>query len=350
MIEKDEIMKIFVTGGCGFIGSHACEYYAKKGNSVVSYDNMTKYELIRTGYNTKLARNYNWNFLKGLGVKLIKGDIRDKEILEKEIKDCDFIIHTAAQPAMTISWESPELDFSTNVLGTFNVLECARKFKIPVVSCATIHIYGNKINETLKEGKTRYLRTPADIDENHPLVEGDITPLHASKLAGDLYVRTYINTYNIIGTSFRLTGLYGPRQLGGEDHGWVANFIIRALLGMPVTIYGTGKQVRDIIFATDVIKSFDAFYKTKKPGVYNIGGGINNSISLIECINVIEEVIGKKIEVNYKESRKGDLQYFICNIEKAKKELKWQPTVSPKEGIIKLIQWVKDNLRLFKKN
>jgi CDP-paratose 2-epimerase len=340
-------MKVLVTGGCGFIGSHACEYYAKKGNEVISYDNMTKHELARTGYATELARNYNWNYLKKLGVKLLKEDIRDKKTLMEVAKKCDFIIHTAAQPAMTISCEDPELDITTNVIGTFNVLECARKFKIPVVSCATIHVYGNKINETLKEGKTRYIRNPAEINEEHPILEGTLTPLHASKMAGDSYVKVYIDTYKVEAASFRLTGLYGPRQFGGEDHGWVANFSIRAVLNKPITIYGTGKQVRDILYATDVISAFDSFYKTRKSGIYNIGGGKENSISLLECIELIEEILEKKINVKYEPSRHGDLQYFICDISKARKELKWQPKVKPKEGVRKLIQWIKQNLHLF---
>ena len=342
-------MKVLVTGGCGFIGSHVCEYYAKKGDKVISYDNMTKHELIRTGYLIDKARNYNWNFLKGLGVTLLKEDIRNKKKLMEIAEDCDFIIHTAAQPAMTISWESPELDITTNVIGTFNVLECAREFKIPVVSCATIHVYGNKINETLKAQKTRYVRKPAEIDEAHPTLEGIITPLHASKMSGDIYVKVYIDTYKIQAASFRLTGLYGPRQLGGEDHGWVANFSIRAILGKPITIYGTGKQVRDILYAEDVAHAFDSFYKTRRPGIYNIGGGSKHSISLLECVELIKEITGKRLKVEFKPSRLGDLKYFICDISKAKREFKWEPKIKPKEGIKKLIEWIKQNIDLFKK-
>ncbi|MCX5782045.1 MAG: NAD-dependent epimerase/dehydratase family protein, partial [Elusimicrobia bacterium] len=238
-------MKVLVTGGCGFIGSWVCEYYAKRGDQVISYDNLTKMELVRTGYNVEKARNYNWDFLKSLGVNLVKADIRNKEELFNYVSGCDFIVHTAAQPAVTISIENPELDITTNVVGTFNVLEAARKFNIPVVSCATIHVYGNKINNEIKEGKTRYVRKPKLIDENYPPLGGIITPLHASKYSADTYVRMFIETYKVKAASFRLTGLYGPRQLGGEDHGWVANFCIRAILDMPIKIYGSGKQVRD---------------------------------------------------------------------------------------------------------
>lgn len=341
-------MKVLVTGGCGFAGSHVCEYYKKQGADVIAYDSLTKFELRRTGYSTEAARYHNVDFLKKIKVKIAEEDIRDKETLEKYAKKADFIIHTAAQPAMTISWEEPELDFTTNVTGTFNLLEIVRKYKIPMVSCATIHIYGNTINDKVKEGKTRYIHKPVEIDEDHITVEGVLTPLHASKHTADLYVRTYIDTYKLPIASYRLTGLYGSRQFGGEDHGWVANFAIRSVMGYPLTIYGTGKQTRDILHVDDLTKAFDAFYKKQKPGVYNIGGGKDTMISLIECIHLIEDILGKKVEVKYEPGRHGDLIYFACNTGKAQKNLKWKAKVSPKKGVTELLNWVQDNKDLFK--
>ena len=343
-------MKVLVTGGCGFLGSHVCEFYARKGDEVISYDNMTKYELERTGFATEAARNYNFDYLENIGVQMIKADIRNFEELISHAQGCDYIVHTAAQPAMTISWEDPRLDITSNVIGSFNVLEIARKLKIPVASCATVHVYGNKINETLKEGEKRYVRDPEGIDEDHPTLEGTLTPLHASKAAGDIYVRAYIDTYKVEAASFRLTGIYGTRQFGGEDHGWVANFSIRTVLGWPITIFGTGKQVRDIVYATDVCEAFDAFYKCRKPGIYNIGGGSQTAISLLECIETLEEISEAKPEVRFAEDRYGDLRYFICNINKAKKDLGWAPKIMPKEGIAKLIEWIKNNRAIFVKD
>jgi CDP-paratose 2-epimerase len=336
-------MKVFVTGGCGFLGSHVCEYYAKKGAKVIAFDNMTKHELRRTGLATEEARDYNWNFLKSLGVELIKADVRNYEELLDHANGCNYIIHTAAQPAMTISWEDPRLDITTNVMGTFNVLEAARTLKIPVACCATIHIYGNKINDELQEGDTRYTREPHEIDEKYPTLGGALSPLHGSKATGDIYVRVYIDTYKLEAASFRLTGIYGTRQFGGEDHGWVANFAIRSVLNWPLTIFGTGKQIRDIIYATDICEAFDAFYKTRKPGVYNIGGGLKTAISLIECIDLIGEINGKKPEVKFEPDRYADLRYFICDISKVQKELGWEPRVLPKEGVSMLINWIKEN-------
>ncbi|MDY6935882.1 MAG: GDP-mannose 4,6-dehydratase [Spirochaetota bacterium] len=342
-------MKVLVTGGCGFLGSHVCEFYTKKGDEVISYDNMTKHELKRTGFAEEVARNYNWDFLNSIGVKTVKADVRNAEELMDYSQGCDYIIHTAAQPAMTISWEDPELDITTNVMGTFNVLETARKMKIPVAICATIHVYGNKINETLTEKDNKYVREPIGIDENHPTLEGIITPLHASKASGDIYARVYIDTYNLKVASFRLTGIYGTRQFGGEDHGWVANFAIRSILGWPLTIYGTGKQVRDIIYATDICKAFDAFYKKQTPGIYNIGGGEETAISLLECVDILEKTNKKKPDVKFEPDRHGDLRYFICDITKAKKELNWEPKIMPEQGIQMLVDWIKENRIIFQK-
>ncbi|MBU2102592.1 MAG: NAD-dependent epimerase/dehydratase family protein [Candidatus Omnitrophota bacterium] len=340
-------MKVLVTGGCGFLGSWVCEYYRKKGDAVIAYDNMTKNELMRTGYNVERARDYNWNYLKSAGVDLVKADVRNKEELFEYAKSVDFIIHTAAQPAMTISIENPELDATTNVIGTFNVLEAARTFKIPAVSCATVHVYGNRINKELKQAKTRYVRKPSAIAETYPTLTGTLTPLHASKASADIYVRTYIDTFKVKAASFRFTGLYGERQLGGEDHGWVANFCIRALMGMSISIYGTGKQVRDILYAEDAARAFDAFYRKQVPGIYNIGGSRATMISLRESIKIIAELTGKKIDATFGPERLGDLRYFVCDTRKARKAFGWSAAIKPREGISRLIAWIEKNRSLF---
>jgi len=343
-------MKVLVTGGCGFLGSHVCEFYARRGDVVVSLDNMTKYELERTGYATEAARKYNWDLLSEMGVRMIREDIRNAEAVVDYSSGCDYIVHTAAQPAMTISWEDPRLDFSTNVDGTFNVLEAARRHQVPVASCATIHVYGNEINETLEETETRYVRTPAAIDENHPTMEGNLSPLHASKMSGDIYVRTYAKVYGLPAASFRLTGIYGPRQLGGEDHGWVANFSIKAVMGRPLTIFGNGKQLRDILYVEDAAKAFHCFYENQVPGAYNIGGGERFSISLLECVDLIRELCDRQVIVNFENDRYGDLRYFVCDIRKAAQQLNWEPAVHTRSGLDKLIMWIKENEILFSMN
>jgi len=340
-------MKVLVTGGCGFLGSHTCEYYARRGDEVVSFDNMTKHELVRTGYATDKARDYNWNLLSTLGVEMVQGDICHYEQCLEAVEGADFIIHTAAQPAMTISIEDPDLDFSTNLQGTFNLLKVARERKIPLVSCSSIHVYGNDINQTLTEAERRYIRTPPEIDEQHPILAGTITPLHASKRSAEIYLQSFIDSYQLEAATFRLTGLYGPRQFGGEDHGWVANFCIRAVLGWPITVFGTSKQVRDILFVTDAVEAFQAFYEHRQPGIYNIGGGYKHSISLQECLDLIAEVLGKKIPVTLQEKRLGDLWYFVCDAAKAKAALNWEAKTPPQEGVKQLIVWIQENLDCF---
>jgi CDP-paratose 2-epimerase len=342
-------LKVLVTGGCGFLGSHICEMFLARGWEVVSYDNMTKSELLRTGYQTDAARDHNWNLLEGLGVQMLRADVRDLEQLLDSASGCDYICHTAAQPAVTISMENPLLDLSTNVVGTLHVLETARRHDVPVASCATIHIYGNWVNDELLEGESRYTREPAEIREDAPTMAGYLTPLHASKASAEHYVSVYAQTYGLRAASFRLTGIYGPRQLGGEDHGWVANFSIRHLIGWPITIYGSGKQVRDILYATDVAEAFAAYFQGGEPGIYNVGGGRAHAISLLECLGLIDDTTGKRSDVRFEKPRFGDLKYFVCDIERARTKLGWTPKVPPAEGVPRLLRWVEENRELFSK-
>jgi CDP-paratose 2-epimerase len=178
-------------------------------------------------------------------------------------------------------------------------------------------------------------------------MKGYLTPLHASKASAEHYVRVYADTYKVPAASFRLTGLYGPQQFGGEDHGWVANFSIRAVLGWPITIYGTGKQLRDILYATDVAAAFHAFYTHRKPGIYNIGGGESHAISLLECIRLIEKHLGAKADVRFAPARFGDLKYFICDSTNAHRDLEWTPKIKPQQGVPLLLDWVRQNKQLF---
>lgn len=341
-------MKVLVTGGCGFLGSHVCEFYAKRGDEVVSYDLMTKHELLRNPYSADEARDANLIYLKSLGVSCVKADIRDPETLLDQATGVDYIIHTAAQPTMTIGMEDPDLDFSTNVVGTYNVLKTAAAHRIPVATCATIHIYSNNLNKRLIPQPTRYACEPPAFDESQPVLDGTITPLHASKMTGDIYARMFIDSYRLQAASFRLSGIYGPRQFGGEDHGWVANFAIRAFMGLPLKIFHTGQQLRDIVYAGDVAEAFHAFYTSREPGVYNIGGGLQNTLSLLECVTLLGELLGRKVDYTLAGERFGDLYYFVCDIAKAQAGLGWTPKTSPREGIARLVDWIRDNQRLFR--
>lgn len=341
-------MRVLVTGGCGFLGSHVCERFRELGWQVVAYDNMTKAELLRTGYRTEAARDHNWQVLGDLGVERVRADVRDLEALLDHSSGCDYICHTAAQPAVTISLEEPLEDLATNLGGTVHALEAARRHGIPIASCATVHVYGNWVNERLREEATRYRLDPPEIGEEAPTLVGNLTPLHASKASAEHYVEVYRQSYGVRAASFRLTGIYGPRQLGGEDHGWVANFSIRNQLGWPITLFGSGKQVRDILFASDVARAFDAFYAARdEAGIFNIGGGLRHAISLLECIDLIQRTTGRRSEIRFEPARFGDLQYFVCKIDRARERLGWTPRVPPDEGVPQLLDWIGRNRPLF---
>ena len=343
-------MKVLVTGGCGFLGTNLCLFYKEKGAEVIAYDNLAKHEFARNTYMKEEARNHNKKILEEAGVKIVVEDIRNYEKLKEHSTGCDYICHTAAQPAMTISWEDPELDFSSNVTGTFNVLEVARQLDIPVAICSSIHTYGpDKINSELKEEETRYVRDPVAISEKEPILQGVVTPLHASKRCGELYVQSYIDTFKLKAACFRLTGIYGPHQFGGEDHGWVANFSIRAIIGEPLTIFGTGKQLRDILYCSDVCEAFDSFYNKPVAGIYTLGGGEENMISLLECIDLIKEISETDPEVKFDKDRFGDLRYFVSDYSKFNAATGWKPKIQPKEGVTNLINWVKNNDNYFEK-
>ena len=331
--------KVLVTGGCGFLGTHVCERFRQEGWDVVAYDNLTKYELARTGYRVDSVRASMLAFLDSIGVRVAVEDIRDAEALLDHSEGVDFIVHTAAQPAMTIGWDDPRLDLETNVLGTFNVLEAARRRKVPVASCSTIHVYGTGINASLREAATRYEREPAAIDERHPVLTGTLTPLHASKHALEVYSTTYADTYGVAAAAFRYTGIYGPRQFGGEDHGWVANFAIRLLLGLPIRIFGSGKQVRDILFATDAAQAFVDYARHPNPGVYAIGGGPEHAISLRESVRLMEEISGRRADMRFEDERFGDLRYFVSDTTRARSSFGFVPRVTPRDGVARLLAW-----------
>lgn len=346
--------KILVTGGCGFLGSHVCELFKEKGWDVIAYDNLTKYEYTRVPYfDIEKVRDYNLNYLEKLGVAVIIDDIRNFKMLSKIAEGCSFIAHCAAQPAMTIAIEDPDLDFDVNARGTLNILDCARIFDIPVVNCSTIHVYGSGLNNYLVEGDTRFFllgnrQSIREEDEKHELMSGRITPLHASKFAMENYVKAYSDTYGVKAANFRLTGIYGPRQFGGEDHGWVANFAIRTILGFPIKVFGTDKQVRDILYVKDAANAFYKWYKGGcLSGTYNIGGGEACITSIRNCLNILNLITGKKQDITLLPPRLGDLYYFCCDSRKALETFKWSPDTLPQEGINELVKWIEENKEMF---
>lgn len=346
-------MKIFVTGGAGFIGSHVTEFFRNKGNEVIVFDNLSRAKLLEKD---SITARYNWDFLKRLGgINLIKGDITDIGQLEQATKDVDVIIHTAAQTAITRSVNNPKTDFKVNALGTFNVLEAARRNDIKtVVYCSTSKVYGDNVNKiNLVKSKNKYYffgEFKNGIPENYGIDLCNHTPYGCSKLTGDLYTQDYGRLYGLKTGVFRMSCIYGPRQFGFEDQGWVSWFTIATILGRPLTIYGNGKQVRDVLYVSDLVELFDKFVNTNvKQGVYNAGGGPEKTISLLEFIELLKKLTGKSSKLNFSDWRPSDQKFYISDISKAKKELNWKPKISPEKGFKKLVDWIEKNKMYFLK-
>ncbi|WXG40360.1 MAG: SDR family NAD(P)-dependent oxidoreductase [Candidatus Freyarchaeum deiterrae] len=346
---------ILVTGGAGFIGSHVCEHFTKMGCKVIAFDNLERGKIL----GKEINQSYNLNFLKNLNnLEFIKKDIRDLKALKIVCKDVDIIIHTAAQVAVTTSLKDPNQDFEINALGTFNVLEAARQSANDphLIYCSTNKVYGSNVNKIPvgKKGK-RYEfedeKFEKGVPEDFSIDLCEHTPYGSSKLAGDIYVQDYSHIYDLKTGVFRMSCIYGTRQFGVEDQGWVAWFAIATLLGKPITIYGDGSQVRDILYVDDLIKAYELFIKSNlKQEVFNIGGGHKNTLSLLELLELLEEVTGKRTKIEYSDWRPSDQKVYVSDIRKVRKKLGWEVKISPKEGVSKMVEWLKANIELFKNN
>jgi CDP-paratose 2-epimerase len=347
-------MRILVTGGAGLVGSHAAEYFANKNkhNKIIIIDNLFRSRLF--GQNKKSVE-YNWRYLsKYSNITRILGDIRSESDLRRAIgKGVDVVIHAAGQPGVPTSISNPRIDFETNALGTFNVLEQTRKKSKNAIAiyCSTNKVYGENIDRIpLQETKSRYYyRNVKGIDESMSTDMSGHTPYGVSKLAGDLYVQEYGRLYKMRTTVFRMSCIYGIRQFGFEDQGWVAWFIIATLLKKTIRIFGNGKQVRDLLYVTDLIRAFEACINKPTLGeVFNIGGGLENNISLLEFMRLLSELSGLKTRVTFSDWRLSDQKVYISDTSKFNSMFGWEPLVDKKTGINLLYSWVKENLKFFK--
>lgn len=345
-------MKVLITGGAGMVGSHAAEYFAGKGEKVIVFDNLMRSRLF--GYDKKSVE-YNWRYLaKYKNIKRVVGDIRNPKDLKKVLtNNIDVVIHAAGQPGVGFSIENPEEDYSINAFGTFNVLEHVRKTcpQAVFLYCSTNKVYGENVSALpLLETDTRYcLRDGKAIDENFKIDLTSHTPYGVSKYTGDVYTQEYAATYGIRACAFRMSCIYGTRQFGFEDQGWLAHFLISNITERPITIYGDGKQVRDVLFVHDLIRAFELFIKSDlRNEVFNIGGGPDNTISLLEFIKEIEAKTEKKMKLNFSQWRPSDQKVYISCTDKIEKALKWKASVSPAKGMDYLIEWIKSNRRFFK--
>ena len=346
--------KIVITGGAGFIGSHAAEYFAKLGWKVVAVDNLSRGKVLgETGMDTSV---YNWNYLSVNGrIELVNASTIDDRKMEELIAEADAVVHTAGQVAVTTSLKDPRNDFETNMLGTFNVLEACRKSgKSPsIVFCSTNKVYGENVNSIdveMSGNRYRYAdgRYEHGIPESFPVDGCEHTPYGASKLSADIYFQEYGHTYGLKTGVFRMSCIYGTRQFGNEDQGWIAHFLLSALRNREITIYGDGRQVRDVLYVTDVISAYDAFLKSNlRCGLFNMGGGPDNTISLLELLDLIKELTGSKPRCRFDKWRNGDQKVYISDISCAVQQLKWKPTVGIAKGLREMLDWAKGERRIF---
>lgn len=331
-----------VTGGAGFIGSNYVHRLLQRNEQVTIFDNLS-----RAG----APRNVDW-LKREFGddrVRLIVGDVRNAGQIAEAAKEADVIVHLAGQVAVTTSVVNPRDDFEANALGTFNVLEAARaSARNPVfLYASTNKVYGGMDDVALKEEATRWLY--ADLvhgcAETQPL---DFhSPYGVSKGTGDQYVRDYSRIYGLRSVVFRQSCIYGPRQFGVEDQGWLAWMMIAAVTGRKITIYGDGKQVRDVLHVHDLLNAYDAAIEkidVAQGQIYNMGGGARNVLAIwAEFGPILERLLGEKIEVARDDWRPGDQKVFYADFRKAQRELGWEPKIDLEEGLEMLFEWVKAN-------
>lgn len=337
---------VLITGGAGFIGANLADRLIAAGHRVTLLD-----DLSRRG----AEANVDWLRARhGDSFELIVDTIVNPDACAAPVARADVVYHLAAQTAVTTSVAEPRRDFEVNALGTLNLLEAARlSGRSPVfVYASTNKVYGAMEDEPTVELPTRYAYRdlPEGVDERQPL---DFhSPYGCSKGAADQYVRDYARIYGLPTIVFRQSCIYGPRQMGVEDQGWVAWFVIALLTGKPITIYGDGKQVRDLLYIDDLLDAFEAAVdriETTRGQVYNMGGGASNAISVWwEFKPLVEQALGRSVpDPAFSSWRPGDQPVFIANTAKAARDFGWSPRVSVADGIRCLVEWVAEHRDLF---
>jgi len=337
-------MRVLITGGLGFIGSNLADRLLQDGHDVVVLDNMSRWGV-----------RYNRDWLRERHRQRfdhVEADVRDASAVRRAVRDVDAIYHLAAQVAVTTSVEQPQEDFLTNAQGTLNVLEAARQLrrKPVVVYTSTNKVYGGLDHVRVVERETRYEMPdlPHGVPETCPL---DFhSPYGCSKGAADQYVHDYSRVYGVPTVVFRMSCIYGPRQFGNEDQGWVAHFVINALKGKTLSIYGDGKQVRDLLFIDDLVDALSrvAAHRERTAGqIFNVGGGPANAVSIwTEFGPLLERTIGRVPDIQRGTWRPGDQKIYVSDIRKVARELGWTPRTAPADGIQRLAAWAEEAIAL----
>lgn len=333
--------KFLITGCAGFIGSHLSDYYLKDQALVIGVD-----DLSRPGSEINLGwikERHPDNFV------FFKEDIRDYRKIEdifKRYKDIEAVMHEASQVAVTTSVVDPRTDFEINALGTFNLLEACRLHATEAlfIYASTNKVYGKLDQLAVTEGPRRYEYAGDDLGVNEECPLDFYSPYGCSKGAADQYVHDYHRIYGLRTVVLRQSCIYGTRQYGVEDQGWVAWFIIASLLNKPLTVFGNGKQARDILWIDDLVEAYVRCAQnpeTVSGRIYNVGGGPGNVLSLLELIEYLQEEDVLTQTPRFADWRPGDQKLFVCDVAKIFQDIQWQPTVSPRQGVKRIIDWAR---------
>jgi CDP-paratose 2-epimerase len=337
--------KILITGGAGFIGCNAARYFGARNWNVTVLDNLS-----RSGTD----KNLRW-LRDGTTFDFEFADIRDQARIDSILAATRFdaILHLAAQVAVTTSVAEPRTDFAVNALGTFNMLDAVRRYspETVFVFASTNKVYGKiaAAASELREGRYAYVDRPYGIGESEAL--DFLSPYGCSKGAADQYVLDFARIYQIPATSFRQSCIYGPRQFGVEDQGWVAWFAIAAILGRDITIFGDGKQVRDVLHVDDLLRAYEAAFRAPDKvaqQAFNVGGGPNRVLSLLDLIEMLERRLGRPIPFRWDDWRPGDQEVYISDVRKLDASLGWKPEIEVETGVAQLMDWVEQNRRAFR--
>ena len=327
--------QILITGGAGFIGANAAKYFSDLGHNVYLFDNLSR----PTG-----MLNVSWLSESGCTTQLITGDLRNWSDVSDAFRrvEPDYILHLGAQVAVTTSVKSPREDFETNALGTLNVLEALRLLRpeARLIFSSTNKVYGALDGFEIREEDER-ISVPDLAGVSESTLLDFYSPYGCSKGAADQYVADYRRIYGLDAISVRQSCIYGPRQFGVEDQGWLSWFAIQAIREKSVTIYGSGKQVRDVLHVQDLLELYERILSTSAwpDGAINAGGGSGNSLSLLEYLGLLEEKFGLPLQHSFAKARPGDQLWFVSDNTKASQAFGWSPTTTIDEGLKGLIEF-----------